>query len=252
MTATDYSLLELNPFMDLLPAPSLATDQRSVDDGDYCEISERRQRAFRRAQNHSRNVFWMRRAFPVLAILSVGFYFLQGGFSVNYGDMKASVEKVELTRNELKMTNPRLEGHDEKAGSYLVTADTAVQKSATPHIVQLDKVDGKLEHPSNGSMTLTANDGVFDTKTEVMDLSGDIVIKSTNGMQARLEDANIIIKTQKISSDRPVYVEMNGSTIRADRIRIDGLAKTVDFVDRVKVRLIKSPKKAVVAETPQQ
>lgn len=240
----------MNPFMEFLPAPSPATDQQGVDDGAYCEISERRQRAFRRAQNHSRHVFWMRRVFPVLAVLSVGFYFIKGEFSVNYGDMKASVEKVELTRNELKMTNPRLEGHDQKAGSYLVTADTAVQKSATPHVVQLNKVNGKLEHPSNGTMTLTANDGVFDTKTEVMDLTGDIVINSTNGMKAQLDNANIVIKTQKISSDRPVFVEMNGSTVRAGRIRIDGLAKTVEFIDRVRVELIKSPDKAVVADNP--
>lgn len=190
----------------------------------------------------------MKRSFPFLALLCVVMYFTQGEFSFRFGDMKASVKKIELTKNELKMTNPKLEGHDPKSGSYLITADTAVQKSSEPSVIYLKVVDGKLVHEKNGTMTLIANEGVFNTKTEVLDLSGDILVTSTNGMKARLETANIIIKGQKISSDRPVYVEMNNNTIRAESMSIDGLAKTVDFYGKVRVRLIKSPKTKTKAD----
>lgn len=223
---------------------SLSEDQTSY----HREISERRQKAFKRAQTHSSMVFWLRRVFPALALISVGFYFIGGEFSFKYGDHKASVEKIELTKNELKMTNPRLEGHDKKAGSYVILADSAVQKASAPHVIHLDKVDGKLVHPQNGTLTLTANNGVFDSNAEVMDLSGDIIVKGSEGLKARLSTANILIKTQKITSNEPVFAEMNGSTIRAERVEFDGLSKTVLFQERVRVKLIKRPDEKVKAK----
>lgn len=227
--------------MNTLPlqmSPAAATRKSE----EHREISERRQLAFKRAQAHSKAVYWMRRLFPFLAILCVTFYFIGGEFSINYGDMKASVKKIELSRNELKMISPRLEGHDEKAGSYLVTADTATQKADAAHIIRLDQVDGTLEHPTNGKINLTANEGVFDSRSEVLDLAGNILVTGENGLRARLEKANIIFKKQAISSDQPVYAEMNGSTIRSDRVQFDGLTSTVLFIDRVRVKLIKAPK----------
>lgn len=229
--------------MNSLPAAISTPAVRSQHD-DHRETSERRQNAFKRAQSHSRAVFWMRRLFPLFSLLCVGFYFIGGEFSVNYGNMKASVKKIEFSKNELKMINPRLEGHDEKAGSYLITADNAVQSVDAAHVIRLNSVDGKLEHPKNGILKLKANEGVFDSKTEILDLAGDIVVTGDNGVMAKLEKANIIFKTQKISSELPVYAEMNGSTIRSERVQIDGLSKTVLFLDRVRVKLIKAPKAA--------
>lgn len=209
------------------------------------EISERRQKAFKRAQQHSRVVFFLRRVFPVMAVLCVGAYFVTGEFAVQYGDLKASVKKVEITKNELKMTNPRLEGHDAKAGSYLVTADTATQKASSPYVINLKVINGKLEHPQNGVVNLKANDGVFDTKKEELSLKGDLVVTAENGMVARLEQAYIIFKKQEISSDKPVFVEMNSSTIRAERMHMNGLTKELTFTDRVRVKLIKTPDQPV-------
>lgn len=224
------------------PVPALV----GADAKANAEISERRQKAFKRAQQHSRVVFFLRRVFPVLSVLCVGAYFITGEFSVQYGDLKASVKKVEITKNELKMTNPRLEGHDAKAGSYLVTADTATQKANSPYVINLQVINGKLEHPQNGVVLLKANDGVFDTKKEELSLKGDLVVTAANGMVARLEQAYIIFKKQEISSDKPVFVEMNSSTIRAERMHMDGLTKELTFTDRVRVRLIKSPDQPVV------
>lgn len=232
----------LETFMERLAAPSSASDGLA----DHNELSVRRQVAFDRAQKHSRMVVIMRRLFPVLAVVCVGMYFFSGKFTFQFKDMKASVERIELSKDELKMINPRLEGHDEKSGSYLVIADSATQKSGSPDIIELDQVDGKLVHPKNGTITLKSNYGKFDTKSEILWLSGDILIVGTNGMRARLEDAKIIFKEQLISSDNPVFVEMNGSTIRAHRLFIEGTKKIMTFSDRVNVRLIKNPKKSMV------
>ncbi len=216
---------------------------------DTHDLSERRRAAFAQAQNHSRNVIIMRRVFPVLALICVCVYFLKGDFSVQYKNAKVSVKDIQLTKNELKMINPRMEGHDEKSGSYLIVADTASQKTGSPTIVHLQKIDAKLVHPTNGTMTLTAERGKFDTKTEVLDLYKNIRISGTNGLVAHLESANIIIKQQYITSNELIFIKMNGNTIKASKLNINGLTKVMTFTDRVKVRLIKTPKKNDIVQT---
>jgi|GEM_PF-6561878 len=216
---------------------------RQNQDDEVSELSKKRQQAFLQAQRHSRAVFILRRLLPVLSLVCCLAFFITGKFSFEYKGIKASVEKIDVNKDELKMTNPRLEGHDKKAGSYLVTAATATQKSDSPYVIHLNAIDGKLDHPKNGTVFLKAKNGVFDTKKEVLQLSGDLEIKAPNGMIAELETAHITFKKQIITSDRPVYVQMESSTIRADTIHIDGVNKIVTFQDRVKVRLIKTPKR---------
>lgn len=227
----------------LMPPQSSTGSAARLSGDESAEISTRRQQAFKRARQHSRTVYWLRRTLPVLAVVCCFAYFFTGKFSFQFKDHKVSVEKIDVSKNELKMTNPRLEGHDKKAGSYLVTADTATQKANSPYVINLNQISGKLDHPKNGAIHLRAKTGVFNTKQEVLNLSGDLVINAPNGMQARLDRAEIIFKKQTISSDRPVYVQMESGTIRAERVFIDGATKTITFQDRVKVRLIKTPKR---------
>lgn len=222
----------------------------SADVTDTVDLSERRQMAFQRAQRHSQMVVFLRRVFPVLALICVGAYFLTGEFSFQFKDMKASVKKIELTKNELKMTNPRLEGHDAKAGSYVVTADTATQRADSPYVINLQVIKGTLEHPTNGAIKLKANSGVFDTKNELLDLEGDIVVRSENGMVARLKQAHVIFKKQDISSSSPVQVEMNSSSISADSVKMDGIAKTLTFQNNVRARIVKTPSKSTASQDP--
>lgn len=227
----------------LMPPKSSTGNVARISGDESAEISSRRQQAFKRARQHSRTVYWLRRTLPVLAVICCFAYFFTGKFSFQFNDHKVSVDKIDLNKNELKMTNPRLEGHDKKAGSYLVTADTATQKANSPYVINLNQIRGKLDHPKNGIIHLRAKRGVFNTKKEILNLSGDLVINAPNGMQAELDRAKIYFKSQTIRSNKPVYVQMESGTIRAERVFIDGVKKVITFQDRVKVRLIKTPKR---------
>lgn len=219
---------------------------------DHQEISKRRHAAFLRSQRHSRNVVFMRRAFPIMAVLLLGVYFLDSGISLQFSDMEASVEKIELSKDELKMINPRLEGHDEKSGSYVMTADHATQKLTNTNIVNLQIINGTLVHPQNGTITLKADRGVFNSQKEIMDLAGNIVVTTQNGMTGYLQSANIKIKSQRIASDKPVFVEMKSGSVRSQKMIINGLDKTLTFIGNVRVKLLKNPDKKLLSTAKDQ
>lgn len=229
--------------------PISAAPPSNVTILDHPDLSERRRRAFHRAKAHSRLVAVLRRALPLLALVCVSLYFFKGDFALEYKDMKASVEAVKFSKDELKMINPRLEGHDEKTGSYLIIADEASQRTSTPHLIRLKNITAKLDHPQNGSINMRAPEGAFDTKSEVLDLVGAIDIKGDDGLAASLTEATIEIKQQLITSGKPVFIERLGSSIEAQGIKIEGLTKVMNFVGPVKVKLIKSPEQKQPGET---
>ena len=210
---------------------------------DHKELSEKRLAAFLRAKKHTQRVVFLRRALPLLAVVCVGVYFLQTDFSVAYKNMQASVEAIKLTKDELKMINPRLEGHDKKSGSYLILADYATRKSAQPDLIHLDTINAKLDHPQNGTVRLTAEAGRYATKDEILHIEGDVRIKGDDGLSAQLERAKVNMQGQVITSDRPVYLERHGSTIRAETLEVRAQEKVMVFKGRVQVKLIKSPDK---------
>ena len=210
---------------------------------DHKELSEKRLNAFLRAKKHTRRVVALRRVLPVLAVICVGVYFIQTDFSVAYKNMKASVDAIKLTKNELKMINPRLEGHDKKSGSYLILADFATRKSGEPDVIYLDTINAKLDRPKNGTLRLTAEAGRYATKKEILHIERNVKINGQDGLFAQLERATVNMKQQVISSDRPVYFERFGSTIRAETLDVRTQEKVMTFRGRVKVKLIKAPEK---------
>src|SRR5262249_5878438 len=65
-----------------------------------------------------------------------------------------------------------------------------------------------------------ARSGLYNSKTELLTLTDDIVVTSTNGDRALLSEAVIDPKAGKIISQKPVQVTSGSWTINANRMEI--------------------------------
>ncbi|MEO0619630.1 MAG: LPS export ABC transporter periplasmic protein LptC [Pseudomonadota bacterium] len=210
---------------------------------------EDRARAYRAARRHTALVRILRVVFPVLAVSSLGLYAVNAKFSVNVGDATASVERIELTGDALRMVTPRLEGVTQDNGRYVVEAKSGVQDADAPDIINLDAVDARVARPGNQWVHLVADSGRFETKADRMQLAGNIRIVSDNGMDAQLSTADIDIRTNTIVSGDPVNIQMPNGTIDSASIAINTETRTVSFVGAVRVTLFKQPQPSVAART---
>jgi lipopolysaccharide export system protein LptC len=70
------------------------------------------------------------------------------------------------------------------------------------------------------TVTLTAVEGVYDTKADLLTLSQEIVIVSTAGYQGRLTEAKVEIKKGYILSEKPVQLKMPQGTLDANRMEV--------------------------------
>ena len=213
--------------------------------------STERERAFRRAKRHSKLVRILRIVFPACAIVIVGFYFLSSKFTISIGDMQASVARIEVNKNSLRMIEPRLEGVTNKKGAYFVTADYAEQDIKNTSIVYLNKVRAEIDNPKQGWTRLTAPEGEFDTGKETLLLLGDIRIASSSGMTSRLTRAEIDMKTQHTVSSEPVIVKALNGTINSNTMEIFNAERRVMFRGNIRVHILKRPVKKTGGESKQ-
>jgi lipopolysaccharide export system protein LptC len=208
-------------------------------------ISAERAKAFRRARRHTRFVRLLRLLLPVCAIASVGFYFTgylssaRISIQVPQGTVTASVPTFD--GSNLKMENPKYEGFTAGGGKFSVTAKTGYQDFRNPSVFRLETIAAHLAQPDEQWAHLVSDDGVYDSKKELLTLAGNIKVTSSNGMTVHLKTAEVQVKPQIVTSKDPVIVEMsNGSTVESERMSLDAKAKEVVFEGSVRSRLVRS------------
>jgi len=208
---------------------------------------EQRSKSLNQARSHTRLVRVLRIALPLLALGVGAFYFHSPRISVSIGDLEASVGSITIDKGKLRMLNPKLEGANDKQGTYTVTAKYAEQEVANPDIIHLIDIKAQINNAKKGWSRLSAPKGIFETKTEMLELIGDIRTAQSGGMTARLTRASIDMKTQTIVSNEPVDVDFLNGTVRSETMTIHTEEKRVIFRNNVRVHIRKRPEKTKAA-----
>lgn len=198
------------------------------------------ERAFRAARRHSRMVRALRVAIPVgvavgLVAISLITWFnplrMLTALPVNLNDMVVSGTKI-------TMEQPRLSGFTTDKRAYEFTAKAAAQDITKPNIVELHDIHAKLEMQDKSTVSMTARNGVYDTKNEMLKLDNDILLTSTNGNKGRLSEATIDVRKGNVVSDKPVELEMLQGVLNANRLEIVDSGDVVHFVNGVHMTLM--------------
>ena len=201
-----------------------------------------RARVLRQAKRHSILVRILRVTLPIAAVLSFGWYFTRARIEVPVGPGTFSGEIPTFSGDNLKMDNPRYDGFTAEGGKFIVKAVTGYQDFRNPNSIRLITIDAHLRQPDDQWAHLVSNEGVYDTKGDLLKLSGDIKVTSSNGMIAYLKTADVQTKTQIVTSRDPVIVEMsNGTTVESDGMVLNAKTKEVTFEGQVRTHLVRRP-----------
>ncbi|TMJ33281.1 MAG: hypothetical protein E6G96_05025 [Alphaproteobacteria bacterium] len=136
------------------------------------------------------------------------------------------------------MQSPRLSGFTNENRRYDLTAQAAGQDLAKPDFVELQGIRATMELQDDASVETTARNGLYNTKTELLTLSKDIVVKSTNGYEAFLSEAVLDMRAGKIVSDKPVLVKTSTLNINANGVEVSDRGNFLRFERGVTVLLL--------------
>lgn len=212
---------------------------------------------YAQAKRHSRRVRQMRLAVPVL--VAAAMVMIVGASLFNpfriLSKLPIDIGKLGVSGTKITMDAPHLAGFTPDQRPYELWAKSAVQDVTTPNNVELHELRAKVQMEDKTGITMDARSGLFDTKTQLLDLKDRIFLQSTTGYEARLTQAAVDMGAGTVSSDEPVAVKLLNGTLDAKRLRITEGGALVRFEGGVSMILIpEEPAKDAAAgsEAPAQ
>ena len=123
--------------------------------------------------------------------------------------------KASASKDATQMQSPHFESVDSKNQPFSVTAKTARQVDATH--VKLEQIDGKINLAGGDSLTLKAQDGLYNLTTSELTLNGQVAIASSKGYLFETPALTAQLTDGKAAGEQPVTVTGPTSSLKADR-----------------------------------
>jgi lipopolysaccharide export system protein LptC len=198
-----------------------------------------REQAFAKAKRRSARVRLLRRAIliggfgAVAAMFGAAFF---NPFATKLGSLSFAALSLEGTK--IVMDRPKLAGLRNDGQAYVLTAERALQDIKQPTIAQLRKVEGEIGTAGGEATHVSADEGVYDSAGEHMELSKNVRIKNGR-FTVLLRSARFDFKSGVYGSDDPVEVQAgDGTTIFADRAAALNHGQELTFEGHVRTRIV--------------
>jgi lipopolysaccharide export system protein LptC len=187
------------------------------------------------ALHHSARVKMIRRSIPIACVLGV-FGPLVWAFISPFSGSNANVQvgAVSMSGSKITMESPKLSGFRKDQKAYVVTAREAVQDIRTPTVVELNQLVGRLEQDRGSYARVTSDWGRFDQSAELLDLKGNVKIRTDDGNEVDMLSAKIEMKSGRVVSTEPVDVRSKSGTVSANRVELKDNAKIIIFEGNVR------------------
>ena len=171
---------------------------------------------------HSRHVRILRIAVPLSVVVVV-----VGGIALTalkplrvLSGVPVDVGSLVVSGTKIMMQQPRLAGFTRDNRRYNLVAQAAAQDVTKPDMIELHGINATMEMKDGAVFETTAKDGLYNSKTELLTLSQNIVVTSSSGYKALLNEAVIEVRAGRVVSDKPVEVKTATWTINANGMEV--------------------------------
>jgi lipopolysaccharide export system protein LptC len=187
------------------------------------------EQVFRVALRHSRRVRMLRIAVPTIAVAVILAPLLFSAIrSISLTVPLGDFGRLALSGNKLTMEAPRLAGFTKENRAYEVAAKRAQQDITHPYVVDLEEIKARIDL-EQGRVEMTAEHGLLDAKTELLTLSRGIFIRSTEGYEGRLIEAEVDVRAGTVASRKPVELKFLQGDLKADSMNLRNKDQVVRF-----------------------
>jgi len=189
-------------------------------------------RLYRRAQRHSRWVRLLRACLllgipAVLAAVAVQNYLP----SIEGLRLPAEIGNMVIKGTKITMQQPRLTGFTSDSRAYEFTANSAAQDITKPDLVDLQQIRAKVEMADKSLVHMSADTGLYNVKTDMLNLESNIHLVSSTGYEARLSQAVVDVGKGTVVSDEPVWVKLLEGELNAKALVITDQGEVLRFTD---------------------
>jgi lipopolysaccharide export system protein LptC len=137
-------------------------------------------------------VGWMKILLPALAVALVLMVVIWPQLKLYEGRFRVRVSDISLDQaDDLTMLNARYEGDDADNRPFLLTADQAIQSSEDKDLIDLEMPKGDITLEDGTWLVLDAQDGLYNSDSQLLDLRGNVTLFHDKGFELRTESARV-------------------------------------------------------------
>lgn len=198
-------------------------------------LSERRRWAAP-GSGHDRVVWWLRVGLPV-AIGALTAFMVMAPVLVG-GDVSFVLDKnkVEVARERMRVQSAVYRGEDDKGRPFTLQAGSAVQKSSSEPVVQLNQLAAQIVL-SDGPATLNASHGNYDMDKQQVAVDSPLQLRAANGYTLNTSAADVDLRTRQLLSTGPVTGTLPQGRFSADRMHADLETRVVHLDGNTHLRI---------------
>lgn len=126
-----------------------------------------------------------------------------------------------------RMLSPHYKGVDERGRPYTITARWATQTS--PNRIDLGDPKGDMVLESGNWLQVESKNGVFIQRSELLDLSQDVVMYRDDGTVLRTQTASVDVKQGAASSNDKTHAEGPFGTLDSQGFTLTDKAGAIQF-----------------------
>ncbi len=204
------------------------------------------EKAYRAARHHSRVVRSLKIVLPTIAVLGILVFWASARFIPSDLAGLISSAGIDIKSNTVTMEAPHISGFEGTRRAYEVTAARAVQSLDDPKVLTFERINAHigLGNDSTDTATVDATTGVYDGNKNTLGLKNGIVVQTTNGYSANLQQADIDLTKGSLVSSQPVEIHGKEGTLRANNMRASDRGKHIVFGGHVSVTFMPPAKLA--------
>lgn len=154
------------------------------------------------------------------------------------GDVSFVLDKnrVDVASERLRIQSAQYRGEDAKGQPFRLFAGSAVQKSSSEPIVQLNELSAQIRLPE-GPASLRANRGRYDMDSEQVAVDGPIRFQTSDGYTLDTRDATVDLKTRRMESGGAVSGQTPMGVFSGDKLTADLEKRTVSIDGNARLRV---------------
>jgi lipopolysaccharide export system protein LptC len=179
---------------------------------------------------HSLLVRGLRIGVPV-AIIAALVTVVAANYLPTVGGFRLATEIGPLVIKGTKVTmqQPRLTGFTIDSRPYDFTANSAEQDLTKPDLMELQQIRAKIEMEDKSMVNITADNGRYDMKGEILTLLENVRLVSSTGYEVRLSEATVDVHKGTVLSEKPVSVKLTNGMVNAQRLEVLDSGEIIRF-----------------------
>ena len=134
-------------------------------------------------------------------------------------------------------TKAAYRGTDNKGRGFVLTADKAVQATATVPVVRMDGLSASLDL-SEGPAKLTAPGGDYDFKAEQVAIRGPVLFSAADGYRMMMEGVAVNLHTRTATGAGGVRGEVPTGTFSANSVTANLGERTIVLEGNARLQMV--------------